>query len=60
MSPEPTLNEIVTVGRPGRIIGDLAYDSDPFDEALASKGIELIAPYRKKGQGAGRSSPTEI
>lgn len=44
---QATINEIVTVGRPRRIIGDRAYDSDPLDEALASQGIELIAPHRK-------------
>ncbi len=44
---QATLNEIVTVGRPRRIIGDRAYDRDPLDEALAKEGIELIAPHRK-------------
>ena len=44
---QATLDEIVTVGRPRRIIGDRAYDSDPLDEALAGQGIELIAPHRK-------------
>ena len=44
---QATINEIVTLGRPRRIIGDRAYDSDPLDEALASQGIELIAPHRK-------------
>ena len=44
---QATLDEIVTVGRPRRIIGDRAYDSDPLDEALAGQGIELIAPRRK-------------
>lgn len=42
-----TLDEIVTVGRPRRIIGDRAHDSDPLDAALARQGIELIAPHRK-------------
>ena len=44
---QATLNEIVTVGGPRRIIGDRAYDSDPLDEALARQGLELIAPHRK-------------
>ena len=44
---QATINEIVTLGRPRRIIGDRAYDSDPLDEALAFQGIELIAPHRK-------------
>ena len=45
---QATLNEIVTVGRPRRIIGDRACDSDPLDEAPARQGVELIAPHRKK------------
>lgn len=44
---QATLDEVVTVGRPRRIIGDRAYDSDPLDEALAAQGVELIAPHRK-------------
>ncbi len=44
---QATLNEIVTVGRPRRIIGDRAYDSDPLDAALAQEGIELVAPHRR-------------
>ena len=44
---QATLNAIVTVGRPRRIVGDRAYDSDPLDEALAGQGIELVAPHRK-------------
>lgn len=31
---------------PVRLIGDAAYDSDPLDEALATQGIEMIAPNR--------------
>ena len=44
---QATINEIVTLGRPRRIIGDRAYDSDPLDEALAGQGIERVAPHRK-------------
>lgn len=44
---QATLDEVVTVGRPRRIIGDRAYDSDPLDKALAAQGVELIAPHRK-------------
>ena len=32
--------------RPQRLIADKGYDSDPFRNYLASKGIELIAPHR--------------
>lgn len=43
---EPTLDETLTVGRPTRLIGDRAYDSDPLDQRLAARGISLIAPHR--------------
>jgi transposase len=43
---EATLAETLTVGRPGRLVGDRAYDSDPLDQKLAAQGIELIAPHR--------------
>ena len=52
---QATLNEIVTVGRPRRIIGDCAYDSDPLDEALVGQGVELVAPHRKNR----KKSPTQ-
>ncbi|WP_162426437.1 hypothetical protein [Pontibacter pudoricolor] len=32
---------------PHCLIGDRAYDSDPLDEKLREKGVELIAPHRK-------------
>jgi transposase len=32
--------------RPRFLIGDKAYDSDPLDERLARKGINLVAPHR--------------
>ena len=44
---EATLAQTVTVGRPRRLVGDRAYDSDPLDQQLAAQGIELIAPHRK-------------
>lgn len=31
---------------PERLIGDMAYDSDPLADKLAEQGIELIAPHR--------------
>ena len=54
-----TLDEIVTVGQPGRIVGDRAHDSDPPDNAPAAQGIGMMAPHRRnrKTQGnAGWSS----
>ena len=44
---EDTLAEVLTAERPERFIGDKAHDSDPLDEELAERGIELIAPHRK-------------
>lgn len=44
---EATLDETLTVGRPRRLIGDRAYDSDPLDQRLAVQGIELIAPHKR-------------
>ena len=41
-----TLVQSFTAGRPEKLIGDKAYDSDPLDEELAAEGIELIAPHR--------------
>jgi transposase len=32
---------------PRKVIGDKAYDSDKLDEAMAEKGMEMIAPHRK-------------
>lgn len=33
-------------GKPDKLIGDKAYDSDPLDAELAEQGVELIAPHR--------------
>jgi transposase len=41
-----TLLQSFVSARPGRLIGDKAYDSDPLDAELAERGIELIAPHR--------------
>jgi transposase len=32
---------------PQRLIGDRTYDADPLDAALATRGIEMIAPHRR-------------
>jgi transposase len=34
-------------GKPEKLIGDKAYDSDPLDEELAALGIEMIAPHKR-------------
>ena len=43
---EDTLARRFTRATPQRIIGDLAYDSDPLDQRLARRRIELIAPHK--------------
>ena len=43
---EPTLEQRFVEQLPEKLIGDKAYDSDTLDEALAEKGIDLIAPHR--------------
>ncbi len=43
---EDTLARRITRATPQRIIGDLAYDSDPLDQRLARRRIELIAPHK--------------
>jgi len=45
---ERTLEACFTAAQPTRLIGDKAYDSDPLDERLRVRGIELIAPHRAK------------
>ena len=32
---------------PQRLIGDRAYDADGLDRALATLGVEMIAPHRR-------------
>ena len=41
-----TLRKRLVRKRPEKLIGDRAYDSDPLDEALKEKGVELIAPHK--------------
>jgi transposase len=43
---EKTLKQKFTKGTPKRLIGDRAYDSDPLDQSLKKKGIDLIAPHK--------------
>ena len=42
-----TLAEVFVDELPQRLIGDLAYDSDPLDEVLEEHGIEMIVPHRR-------------
>jgi len=41
-----TLEGKFTKGTPKRLVGDRAYDSDPLDQHLGKKDIELIAPHK--------------
>ena len=43
---QATLDAIQAEAQPERVIADRAYDSDPFRQALADRGIELICPHR--------------
>jgi len=43
---DATLAERFVGELPQRIIGDGAYDSDPLDARLATRGVEMIAPSR--------------
>lgn len=43
---EQTIEERFIKEKPKRIIGDLAYDSDPLDKKLKKKRIRLIAPHK--------------
>ena len=44
---EQVLEERFIEPMPQRLVDDRAYDSDPLDEKLEEKGVELIAPHRK-------------
>ena len=42
------LDSLFIAGKPEKLIGDKAYDSDMLDDNLLKKqGIELIAPHRR-------------
>ena len=41
---EATLGARFLAESPERLIGDQAYDSDPLNQRLAERGIEMIAP----------------
>jgi transposase len=45
---EPTLERRHIGPLPQRMISDKAYDSDPLDQRLRQRGIEMIAPNRRK------------
>jgi len=43
---EKTIDARFLKEKPKKIIGDLAYDSDPLDKKLKKRNIELIAPHK--------------
>jgi transposase len=43
---ETTLEQSFVSTGPERLIGDLAYDSDPLDARLRAQGIDMIAPHK--------------
>ena len=56
---EATLGARFIAESPERLIGDKAYDSDPLDQRLAERGIEMIAPRQpEESQDAGRPTTT--
>ena len=44
---DATLASRFILAKPKRLIGDGAYDSDPLDRHLRTRGIEMIAPHRR-------------
>ena len=43
---EQTIDKRFIREKPKRIIGNLAYDSDPLDRRLKKKKVKLIAPHK--------------
>jgi transposase len=45
---ETALDSLFIAGKPEKLIGDKAYDSDKLDDDLLKKhGVEMIAPHRR-------------
>jgi len=44
---EETISKCFSPTKPKRLIGDMAYDSDPLDKALRKRKIRLIAPHKR-------------
>ena len=44
---EPTLDACFVSEMPVILIGDKAYDSDPWHASLSDRGIDRVAPYKK-------------
>lgn len=44
---EPALDACWTSETPAVLIGDKAYDSDPLDASLRSRGVEMVSPHKR-------------
>ncbi|HYD92032.1 MAG TPA: IS5 family transposase [Flavobacterium sp.] len=44
---EKTIDAKFVKGRPQKLIGDMAYDSDPLDARLRKRKIKMIAPHKR-------------
>jgi transposase len=44
---EQTIKKRFAKAKIKTLVGDRAYDSDPLDQKLRAKGIELIAPHKR-------------
>jgi transposase len=44
---EETIKKRFSKTKIRRVVADRAYDSDPLDERLKKKGVELIAPHKR-------------
>lgn len=43
---EKAISKCFTRTKPKRLIGDMAYDSDPLDKTLKKRHIKMIAPHK--------------
>jgi transposase len=57
---EQTIQHRFIKEKPKRIIGDLAYDSDPLDKRLRKKKIKLIAPHKSNRKKAKTQDGREL
>jgi transposase len=47
---EQTIKQRFSRARIRKLVGDRAYDSDPLDKKLKTKGVELIAPHKRNSK----------
>jgi len=57
---EQTIDKRFIREKPKRIIGDLAYDSDPLDRRLKKKNVKLIAPHKSNRKKATTQDGREL